>query len=476
MIVRIARRELIEWARDERLRWLAGLCLLLMMSLTLMGWQSTQSEIRLRETAVAGDLENFLEQGRKNPHAAAHFGQYAFRPTLLPAAIDPGVSAWMGTMIWLEAHRRNLPEFRPADEGTVDGPASVLSVSWVLQYLLPLLLIVGGFATVAGERERGTLALLMAQGVPLRTLLAGKSLAIAGAVSALLSPLIVALICLYLLAPDFVDMHGSGVRLTGMALLYLLYALGFIGLVLCVSLAAATARIALLTLLVLWVGLVVFVPRFAADAAAAAHPLPMASEFWSAIKRGEGAEVSSDVPQERAARLRASLAAELLEQYNVERVEDLPVNFTAVYLQRLEEADAPIFDHAYGELWKKQEQQRAVRSRFGMLSPAVSLREVSMGLAGTDPFALSHFSQAAEAHRRTLVSELNGIQAREGAGPGFYVAEADTWQKIQRFRYTPPSAKDVIRRHRLDIALLFVWAFVPLGLAMLLAGRARPIR
>lgn len=78
MIVRIARRELIEWARDERLRWLAGLCLLLMMSLALMGWQSAQSEIRLRETAVAGDLENF----RNRPVSTVLLTEIRRRPDL----------------------------------------------------------------------------------------------------------------------------------------------------------------------------------------------------------------------------------------------------------------------------------------------------------------------------------------------------------------------------------------------------------
>ena len=266
--------------------------------------------------------------------------------------------------------------------------------------------------------------IVVAMSVAMRMIVIGKGLAILVAISLVLAPLLIAVTALHGFTPQTASQHEAGIRLAAMGGVYLLYFLGFAGVVLCVSLIARTVRTALTTLLVLWVGLIVLVPRFAADAAAARHPLPAATEFWASIKRGEGADVISEIPAERAARLRASLAAELLARYGVDRIEDLPVNFTAVYLQTLEEADAPIFDHAYGRLWNAQEQQRAMRSGFGVFSPTVSLREISMALAGSDPFALWHFSQSAESHRRTLVAELNGIQARDGAGRGHRVRPA----------------------------------------------------
>lgn len=473
MITTIVRRDFTGWWRDGRLRWLAGGCVLLLLSVALLGWQTTISVVDARSAAIEQETENFLNQGAKNPHAAAHFGQYAFRPTLLPAAIDPGVDAWMGKMVWMEAHRRNLAEFRPAEDGASHGQAATLSVSWVLQYVVPLLLVIMGFAAVAGERDRGTLALLVAQGVPLRTLALGKGLAMSAAMLILLIPVVAVIIALYALTPTAVDTHDTSARLAWMSLGYLLYIIGFAGIVLCVSLLSRTARTALFALLIFWVSVVVLIPRLATDTAAARHPLPAASEFWASIKRGEGADVASEIPEERAARLRESVAAELLARYGVARLEDLPVNFTAVYLQRLEDADAPAFDHAYGKLWAAQENQRASRSLFGVLSPTISLREISMALAGTDPFALWHFGQAAERHRRTLVAELNGIQARDGAGRGFYVAPPDTWQRMPRFVYEPPPVTAVLARHAFDFLLLILWAMTPMFAVALIARRTR---
>lgn len=473
MITTIVRREFTDWWRDGRLRWLAGGCIVLLLSVALLGWQTTISVVDARSAAIKQESENFLNQGAKNPHAAAHFGQYAFRPTLLPAAIDPGVDAWMGKMVWMEAHRRNLAEFRPAEDGASHGQTARLSVSWVLQYVVPLLLVIMGFAAVAGERDRGTLALLIAQGLQLRTLALGKGLAMSAAIFILLIPVVTIIIALYALTPTAVETHDAGARLAWMSLVYLLYIVGFAGIVLCISLLSRSARTALFALLIVWVGVVVLIPRLATDTAAARHPLPAASEFWASIKRGEGAEVTSEIPEERAASLRESVAAELLARYGVERIEALPVNFTAVYLQRLEEADAPAFDHAYGKLWAMQETQRKSRSLFGILSPTIGLREISMALAGTDPFALWHFGQAAEAHRRSLIGELNDIQAQEGAGRSFYVAPADTWQRIPRFDYQPPPVAEVLTRHTLDFFLLILWALIPMLAAGLIARRTR---
>jgi ABC-2 type transport system permease protein len=473
----IALRELTEWLRDGRLRWLCGGCVVLMLAVGLVGWQSMRTQESDRLAAVREDADNFLGQGAKNPHSAAHFGQYAFRPVLRPAAIDPGVAPWMGSMIWMEAHRRNLAEFRPAEDGAGHRQSTSLSVAWMLQYLVPLLVVMLGFGAIAGERERGTLALLMAQGLRLRTLAFGKGVAMFVAALALLLPVAIAVLLLYPGGHAAEAPRGDGARLAWMGLAYALYAASFVGIVLCMSLVSRTARTALAALLLAWVLLVVLVPRLATDVAAARHPVPGATAFWAAIRRGDGAvpPVSAQ-PEERAARLRAAVAAELLARHGVSRVEDLPVNFTAVYLQRLEEADAPVFEHAYGRLWAAHEGQRSVRSMLGALSPFVPLRELSMALAGTDPYALRHFGDAAEAHRRALVAALNGTQARDGAGRSFYVAPADTWARMPVFDYAPPAVTAILHRHRVDLALLAAWALLPLGLAAWLAGRRREAR
>jgi ABC-2 type transport system permease protein len=475
-VVAVARKELREWSRDGRLRWLAFACLALMCVAALSGLQVTLGQIHDQAVASGRDHDNFLAQGAKNPHAAAHYGQYAFRPVLLPAAIDPGVSAYMGSMVWMEAHRQNLPEFRPAEDSAAFGRATRLSVAWVLQFVVPLFVIVLGFAAVAGERERGTLALALSQGLSLRALLAGKALAGTGTLLAMLLPLALLVVLLFSIAAPKAGTVGAGARLGWMGLAYLAWLAGFAGLALLVSLLTRTRRNAFFVLVALWLAMTVALPRLAADLAASAHPTPTPTAFWAAIRRGDGAaELLSESPDERTALVRGRLEGELLARHGVERLQDLPVNFTAVLLQRLEEKDAPVFDHNYGELWATYDRQRRFQRSFALLAPVISLRAVSMALAGADPYAQQHFATAAEQHRRAFVGELNALQAREGAGTSFFVAPAESWANIPLFHYEPPAPREALARHGVDLGILLAWALGPLFLALWLAGRVRPL-
>ena len=62
--------------------------------------------------------EHWETQGEKNPHSAAHYGVYAFKPRLALSFVDEGVDSFTGTSVWLEAHRQNDFLLRPAQEAT----------------------------------------------------------------------------------------------------------------------------------------------------------------------------------------------------------------------------------------------------------------------------------------------------------------------------------------------------------------------
>lgn len=471
----VARKELKEIVRDGRFRWLAMTCVVLVGIAALSGLQITRQQLLDQSVASSVERENFLEQGAKNPHAAAHFGQYAFRPILLPAALDPGASPYMGSMIWLEAHRMNLPEFRPAEDNADFSRAGQLSVAWVLQFIVPLFVIVVTFGAVAGEREGGTLSLAMSQGLRLPQMLLGKGIASLGAILIIVVPLIVLCLIGFELAAPLADHHGAGSRLGWMGAGYLLYLCSFAGLSLLISTISNTRRNAFFALTAIWLLVTIAVPRIAADVAGAVHPTPTPSEFWAGIKRGEGNDAGLDQdPRLRIAEIRSRLSSELLEKYQVDSVDQLPVNFTAVFLQQLEESDAPVFDYNFEQLWQTFEAQRRLQQTASVLSPTLAIRQLSMAMAGADAYAQRHFSLAAEQYRRDFVGQLNRVQAVEGAGKRFYVAPEQTWESVPAFTYEPPATAQVVRRHHIDLLVLLAWAVAPFALALLIAGRARP--
>ena len=122
------------------------------------------------------DYEAWLQQGPRHPHDAAEQGMHVFKPEPPLAVLDPGIEPFVGSTVWLQAHRQSELKFRPAQDATGLQRFGELSPAWILQVLLPLIIIVIGFNAVSGERERGTLRQLLSIGVPTRSFLLERRL------------------------------------------------------------------------------------------------------------------------------------------------------------------------------------------------------------------------------------------------------------------------------------------------------------
>src|SRR5262249_5721137 len=116
-------------------------------------------------------------------------GMHVFKPEPPLAILDPGIEPFIGSTVWLQAHRQSEVKFRPAQDATGLQRFGSLSPAWVLQILFPLLIVILGSNAMSGERERGTLRQLLSLGVPTRNLLLGKTLALASCVAALIAPI-----------------------------------------------------------------------------------------------------------------------------------------------------------------------------------------------------------------------------------------------------------------------------------------------
>ena len=118
---------------------------------------------RTRTQAQAASHRQWLTQGTKNAHSAAHFGVYAFRPLPELAPFEPGLHGVLGTTVYLEAHKVNELRDSPDEDGSrlvyLDSSAAFLA-----RTVLPLLVFLLVASSIAGERERGTLKMVLAQG------------------------------------------------------------------------------------------------------------------------------------------------------------------------------------------------------------------------------------------------------------------------------------------------------------------------
>lgn len=135
----IAAKELLELRRDRRLTALFVFSLILMLAAIVSGAAENVRIGRERSAAAEADRQLWVDQGAKNPHAAAHFGQYAFKPVSPLALADPGVDPFVGSAVWLEAHKQNETQFRSASDSGLAARLGGLSLAFILQSIAPSL-------------------------------------------------------------------------------------------------------------------------------------------------------------------------------------------------------------------------------------------------------------------------------------------------------------------------------------------------
>lgn len=470
MITRIARKELLVLRRDDRLRTLSLAMLLLLgfaLALGFLHFREAQSERALAQHAERAVWEN---QGRKNPHSAAHFGVYAFKPQLPLVAFDRGVEPYTGVAVWLEAHKQNDFRFKPAQDASSLVRFGQLTVASVLQILLPLLIVLTAFGAFAAERESGTMRQLLSMGVSSRQIAFGKTLGVLWALAFVLVP--AALLgagALAALSAGPLLPVSAGRTLT-LSLSYLFYFGALTGIALAVSALAPSSRTALVALLGLWIFNCLMAPKAAADIARAAVPTPSAFEFAAAVEHDLKNGMDGHSPQE--ARMK-HMQARLLKQYNVQDPKLLPVNLTGVILDEGEKYGDLVFDRHYGRLWSAFDRQNRIHEAAGIIAPVLAIRSVSMAVSGTDYRQHRHFAEAAESYRRAFLATLNQdiIRNANSAGAGPYLRGDDLWKKIEPFRYEAPGLGWVLANEWFSLATLALWCVGALAFAVRSATR-----
>jgi ABC-2 type transport system permease protein len=481
MLLHIIRKEFRETVRDGRFVWTGAIIAALLLVALLIGWMRFDEARELRNSAAEQTRQQFVDQGVKNPHAAAHYGMYAFKPTTFLSLFDQGVNAYTGNVSLLEAHRQNEFKYKEAQDSTALQRFGDLSAAMIFQLLIPLLIILLTFSAISGEREEGTLRQVLSLGVGRQKLLWGKALGVALTLTVTLAPatIIGAAAIILLSSTEYVDPHlllDMPVKVAALGAAYLAYFWIFIALSIVVSTVTRSSRAALTILLGFWIINGLLLPRAASDLSRQLFPTPSAFDFAriSSEERSKGPQPhNSGHPNYIAFR------DSVLKQYGVKRVEDLPVNFYGLSLQADEEHGYKVYDRLYGDLWSKFEQQAQLQQKLGFVSPHLAIRSLSMAIAGTDFSLHRDFATAAENYRRSIQRAMNEQIQKGAAGQSSfsadweYTAGPEVWARTKPFDYDPPRLNSVLAGQTTAVVVLALWLIVALGAITFASRRMR---
>lgn len=392
-----------EWRRLWHARVPA---LLLMVLVTLWGiaalaahhhWQAHAQTVA---EVTARSQHDWQSQPDRHPHRVSHFGDFVAKPVHPLSVIEPGILDQSGHLVYLEAHRLNSANFNPATEATTLGRFSLITPAMIVQWWMPLFLIMIAYATVTADKITGILAFMRGNGTPGWVIAAGKWLA-------LFLPLLL-LLCLQALLTLVWSWHSDQLwsRLAIMLLAQALYIAGWCLLVVTVSWYSRQLHSALLTLLLCWVCICIIFPRGLANLAQIAYPTQqrVEAEFHAETKlQSIGDSHNPDDPHF------ATFKQSILDQYHVSSVEELPVNYNGLLMQEGERLTTAVYREQQALHDAQLAKQNKSIRHWLWLTPALALQYIQMAASGNDLPHHQAFIRQSEARRYQLIQYLNQI-------------------------------------------------------------------
>ena len=266
----IAKRELYDNLNSLRFALATVLLLGLMLTNAVVHLQEQPASVQKYLTAVT-DARNALEARVDSLYELAQKGPGKLykKPSALHFCAEGGDPFLSGAVesnhyFWENGDLKSFWQMRypAATSNLTNIRPDVTKIDWafVIGYVLSLIALLFTFDSVAGERESGTLRLMLANSVPRHAVLVGKFL---GALMSVSIPFALAVLVNLLVFSTSSAVHLSidaWGRLGIIFLVAILYTCLFLALGLLVSSRVQRSAVSLVMLLLTWVTLVVFMP------------------------------------------------------------------------------------------------------------------------------------------------------------------------------------------------------------------------
>lgn len=442
------------------------------------GWRNytVQNDIRNHyQKTVRQSWENNPD---KHPHRMAHYGSFAFRLKHKLSMFDVGMESFTGNAVFLEAHKQNTVNFSEASFSTGLLRFGEISFAMVLQIIFPLIIFFLGFASVASERENGTLKVVLCQGAGWKEILFGKSLGLFWVTMIFYLPVILIMLLLLSFNKGNNLNDNELLRFLLVVVAYFLYFVVVCLLTISVSAASKTSKDALIKLLALWFFFVVLLPKTGQALGNYFHPSPSKVEFQFAIEKDlikKGDSHNPDDPYYKA------IKDSLLQTYKVDSVAKLPFNYSGFIMSKGEKMSTEVYNAHLSKLLKTYQKQNSYVRAAALVNPFLAIRSLSMALSGTDFAAYVHFQDQAEYYRYQLAQQMNQLQIKlisnkkPAEGEKDHSISNNYWKEFPDFQHLFMDTTTILRNELTAIVSLILWCLVSIFLVVGLSKKAKAI-
>ena len=423
MILTIALREVQEHLKSVKFLIVFMITMLLVIITTVISKDDYVRRSQDYQEAMAAEHDNIPVTIIRQPQVLSIFAQ--------------GYDRRLGSKIEVETY--SLPSRlsgymgKESLHGSWTASFSSIDFGFMMRVIMSLMVIFLVYATISGEREQGTLKLLLATNVSRAQVLAGKCLASLMVISIpVIMSLLVAVTILFfdgnvsLTADDAVRIAILG----GVSLLYLSL-FQMIGL--WISIVFERSQVALMTLLQVWLVLVILYPVAAILATDKLFPLPSEEEI--SMINLEAIETLNNEVEELRNRMYANYETSGLDRELYPAYEDAVVRRTEAEYQ------------AAMMLEQRFNAQANTAEMISMLSPAAVFDRVAQRLMKTDRYSYDRFMDSV---RRFWVRHVEHRKMRH-TSPETYTSTPE-----QPFEHEDENAFDSLGTVVLPSLILFL--------------------
>ncbi len=336
-----------------------------------------------------------------------------YRPPALLSVFNAGLERRLGDSAKIELESIPEVDAAPAGDNHYLSIFPVLDASLILKIVLSLLAILIAYDSISGERERGTLRLILANSTARHQVLLGKLLA---GVVTLIVPTTIAFVVGVLvleLSPMAALSWSDWARIGLMYLASLIFISAMYNIGLLFSCLANRSAISLILGLFFWVVCVAVVPNLSVYIATRIRPLEPKVEVDSQIAslkselRRKWIDIMIATAGNRSTSqsdAQGAFGNGYIRKFNTDCFE---------WQQELHPAMEPLRFKYADKIWEVESvylksiwKQRQLADNFSRISPIFSYENATSILAGTDLASFQYFVTRAKAYRNQIVEYI----------------------------------------------------------------------
>lgn len=455
-IVRKTRQDLLKGKQNLLITVIVLLFCMMSIGVRFMQYTDNVSQIKEYRSEVR---EHWEDRPDKHPHRMAHYGYLVFRTAHPLSLFDNGLDDYLGNVIFLEAHKQNTANLSEAGSSGALVRFGAFSSAFILQSIVPLIILFLGFGLIVQERENTTLKILSIQGASNRAILWGKILGLWQFSLFFLLPVLP--VVLFTAAfSETILLNDIVLRILSLLPAYMIYYFFISTLAVVISSVSRTSATALVSLIGCWLFLVIFLPKGIQFAAQNLYSTPSRIAFETQLEKDilkAGDSHNPDDPHFK------KIKDSLLLHYGVSNTNELPFNYSGFVMKEGEKISSQIYISHQKRLQEQYHQQQKFSELFGFIDPSLAIRHFSMAATGTDFFSYIQFQKQAEEYRYKMAQRLNDLQIQyisnikpEKGGPPA-VIDGKNWKEFPDFEYEYTSLTESMKNQWISAAALLFW-------------------